>query len=220
MTSQSLPISRTNKDYILSGIVVVLLAGAATLSIYLTRPNALVMRQPRMTVIIGLAATMLVTAFIFIGRPALPFFSRPLAWGSVAVSGISAGALAYFTTAGTSSSWFRFAILCLVLTGGATVLSEIMIFYRRVISDRAWKNAIWHKVLFALVIAGMTFAMVFFYYDKAVSGGAVLDYGTPNFEIPDTSTELPSDLGDLGNLGDTTTTLPIAPSAPVEITTP
>jgi hypothetical protein len=216
-----MPISRTRTDYILSGVVCVLLAACGALAVYVTRPGAIVMRQPRMTVVIALAVIMGVSAFIFIGRSALPFFSRPLAWGAVIVSAAMLGLLALFNDAGTAGGWFRFFVFCTAFSLGATVLAEAMIFYRRFFDDAPWRFALWHKILFSIVVAGLTFAMGYAYYQYGVSGGAVIDYGVTTPITPPATeldpSQLPdglSDLTDTAPLG-TETTSAVNPDTPV-----
>lgn len=186
MTTQSLPISKTTKDYIISGLVLLGLISSAVLLVYLTRsPEALIMRQPRMTVVVSLSLIMFATAFIFIVRQPLSFFSRPIAWGSVVVSAIAMAAVWIFVSDGKDSFWFRFAVLSLVITGASTLLTEIMVFYRSFFANKPWRKNIYHRILFSLVIAALTFGISFAYYEFGVSGGAILEY--KSFETPETS---------------------------------
>lgn len=202
-----MPISRTRKDYIISGLVLVLITAVSFLGVYFTHPKkersnatttilgidfpnfqGIIMRQPRMTIILFAAFAMLVTGFIFISRSALPFFSRPIAWSAVAISGVALAALGFFTKAGTEGGWFRFALLCFVFLLGATVLTEAMIFYRRLIHDKPFRTSWWHRIIFAIACAVITGAMFASYYHYAVDNGIFLNYGVKN---PSTNTQIP-----------------------------
>lgn len=207
MTTQSIPISKTRKDYIQSTIVVIAITAVSALGVYFTHPQKLrtnagttllgidfpnfqgiVMRQPRMTVVLIFAVSMFFTGFVFIGRPALPFFSRPIAWSAVIVSLVGMVGVAYFNHDGRSGGGFRFLVLCAVIFGGITLLSELMIFYRRLFGDSAFRINIFHKLAFALVCGLITAAMGIAYYSNAVDGGVFLKYGVtasnPNIDIP------------------------------------
>lgn|GEM_PF-2927369 len=237
MTTQSLPISKTPKDYYISAAVLVAIAAASALGVYFTHPAKLkrdstidifglsipnlqgvVMRQPRMSIVIFLSTVMLVTAFIFIAREALPFFSRRIAWGSVVVTAVILAAVGFFNDDGKSGSWFRFVVLCLVFLLGSTVLTEIMVFYRRFVHDKEFKNAMWHRILFALVCAILVGAMSGSYYHFVVEDGAIIDYGVQN-TIP----QVPNDLQEQIPTGsvDTAPTTLVPPLSPLgDATTP
>ncbi len=199
MTTQSLPISKTKKDYYISAAVLVAIAASSVFAIYLTHPTKLksnssidifglsipnlqgaIMRQPRMSIVILLSIIILVTAFIFISREALPFFSRRIAWGSAVVAGVALLGVAFFTSDGRSGPWFRFVLLCLVSLAGSTLLAEIMIFYRKFIKDKDFKNVMWHRIVFAIVCACLVGLMSGSYYHFAMKDGAIIDYGSTN----------------------------------------
>lgn len=184
MTSQSLPISKTKSDYILSVVALIAIAGATAAAVFLTKPNAIIMRQPRMTIVLAVGFTILVTAFIFIGKNALPFYSRVLAYSSVGVSIIFLFALGFFNHDGRSGAWFRFGVLILFITAGLTLLSEIMIGYRRFVADKNFKNAIWHKIIFAVVCGTVAAGATYIYYEKALDTGAVISYEVPKINTP------------------------------------
>lgn len=202
-----MPISKERKDYVLAGLAVVIISAAAVLCVNLIRPRAPIMRQPRVTVCAALALIAFVTAVIFIGRAALPFFSRMIAWGFVAVAGVSLVLVLFFNHLGHHSFWFRFFMLCFCFLLGSTLLAELMIFYRRFFHNRPFRTAIWHKILFALVIATITFGMGAAYYHKAVSGGLIINY--PKSVLPQTpSSNTPS--------SDSPVTVPTSPlTAPI-----
>lgn len=213
MTTQSMPISRTRKDYIQSTIAVILIAAFSALGVYFTHPDKLrrnaeinflgidipnlqgiVMRQPRMTIVISVSLIMFVSAFIFITREALPYFSRSIGWASVLVSGSALLALGYFNSDGTEGGWFRFVLLCLCACLFFTLLAEAMIFYRRFFHDKDFRFALWHRILFALVVAIIVAAAGTSYYHFAVENGAILDYGVtqPIPEVPQNNTPNPA----------------------------
>ena len=197
MTTQSLPISKTSKDYYISAAVLVGIVVASVLGVYFTHPAKLktdatidifgisipnmqgvVMRQPRMSIVIFLSVVILVTGFIFIAREALPFFSRRIAWGSVITMAVALIALGFLNADGRSGSWFRFVVLLLVFLLGASVLTEIMVFYRRFIYDREFKSSMWHRIVFAIVCGALVGAMSGSYFHFGVQDGAILDYGS------------------------------------------
>ena len=199
MTTQSMPISRSRKDYIESGVVLLLISVVSVLGVYFTHPvklrtnatstllgiefpnfQGVVMRQPRMTIVAFIAIVFFSTGFIFIGRTALPFFSRALAWGAVVVNGIALGAVGFSTGNGTTGGWFKFLLLTLCIIGGSTILAEGMIFYRRFFHDRSFRTLLIHKITFALVCGLLAGAMSGAYYHYAVKDGIFLDYGIAN----------------------------------------
>jgi len=196
MTSQSMPISKTRKDYGYSAIALVLIAIASALGVYLTRPNAIIMRQPRMTIVVAVGVIVLVTAFIFIARSAQPFYSRVLSYSIVCVSFIFLFAMGFFTDDGRTGGWFRFAVLCFFITAGLTLLTELMVQYRRLVAKKPFKNHIVHRVIFALVCGLIAATSTFFYYEKGVGGGAILDYGV-RIPTEQLQTELPDNLQNL-----------------------
>lgn len=226
-----MPISRTRKDYVLSGVVVFLITAGSILAVYFTNPlklrtnattdflgitfpnfQGIVMRQPRMTVVVLIAITIFLTAFTFIARPALSFFSRPIAWIAVAISGLGCLGIAFLTDDGRNSAWFRFFVLCLVVTVGATVLAELMIFYRRLIHDWRFRANIFHRLAFAIVCTAIAGAMATSYFHYGVNNGVFLDYGVAtNTQPVDIPTDPPT----------STETLPTQPltSNPLESVT-
>lgn len=207
MTTQSMPISRTRKDYILSGVVLAAISAVSILAVYFTNPRSLrtnaetellgitlpnfqgiIMRQPRMTMVIGVALVFLFSGFLFIARPALSFFSRPLAWALVIISAIGLGASSFFHDSGVHSSWFRFFVFCISWTALLTVMAEGMIFYRRFFHDAKFRTKLFHRIAFALVCGVLAGGMSFAYFHYGIAGGAFLDYGagtsTPDLNIP------------------------------------
>ncbi len=228
-----MPISRTRKDYIVSGVVLFLIAAASVLAVYFTNPlklrtnattdilgitfpnfQGIIMRQPRMTVVLVIAVLLFFTAFVFIARPALPFFSRPISWISIGISTIGLLGIWFLTDDGRHSAWFRFFVLCLVFTFGATLLAEIMIFYRRLIHDWQYRSNFFHRLAFAVVCTFIAGAMASSYFHFAVKNGIFLDYGasantvqTP-VDIPTTPT----------TPGDSATTLPATENTAESVT--
>ncbi|MFN8015081.1 MAG: hypothetical protein U0R17_00540 [Acidimicrobiia bacterium] len=207
MTTQSLPISRTKKDYVQSTFVVLGIALISALSVYFTHPTKLernathkfigivipnfkgiILRQPRMTIVYLIAIAMFILGFTFISREALSFFSRKVAWIFSVLFGLVALSIAFLNKAGTSSAWFRFFIMIFVLVISATVIAELMIFYRKFIVKKTFRTQIWHKIIFGLVCALLSSSIAFFYYHNAMKDGAVIDYGAsstiPNAKIP------------------------------------
>lgn len=222
--------SRTRKDYVISGVVLFLITVASVLAVYFTNPlklranattkilgitfpnfQGIVMRQPRMTVVVVIAIILFITAFVFIARPALPFFSRPIAWISIAVSGVGMLGISFLTDDGTDSAWFRFFLLCIVITVGSTVLAELMIFYRRMIHDWRYRSNLFHRLAFAAVCCLVAGAMSFSYFHYALNDGVFLDYGAKT--VP---TQTPTDVPPTPT--DTTPTSPIA-STPTDSVT-
>ena len=207
MTTQSLPISRSKKDYVQSVFVVIAIALASSVSIYFTHPTKLernathkfigltipnlkgiVMRQPRMTIVYLIAIAMFVLGFSFISREALSFFSRRIAWIFSALTGVCAFGVAFMTKTGTSSAWFRFFIMLFILIASATVVTEIMIFYRKFMSKNRFRTQYWHRIIFGLLTALICSSIAFFYFHNAMKDGAVIDYGNnasiPNAKVP------------------------------------
>lgn len=221
MTTQSLPISKTRKDIAISVLVSILIIAAAALTVYYTRPATaghnpgLIMRQPRMTFVLLYAAMVGVTCFVFLKKEATGYISRPLAWGACVVMGIGLVAV-YFLTDDKTKGWsYKALLFALTFTLSATVLCEIIIFYRKKMSEKSRQN-IFHRIAFALVCAAFIAATGYFYTEKAVGGGAILDYGvkaTPAPTVPNVSTSVPSDPS-LSIPGLTETTLPVT-TAPV-----
>jgi len=211
VTTQSMPISRERRDYIQSGIVLIGITIVSVLGVYFTHPaklrsnattsllgidfpnfQGIIMRQPRATIVALLALSIFSTALIFIGRQALPFFSRSLAWGSVVLIGVILAAVGFFNSDGTDGGWFRFLLLSFCFVGGSTALAEAMIFYRRFFHDRPFRTKLAHKLAFAFVCALLAASMSGAYYHFAVKDGLFLDYGvakvTSNPTIPDVPT--------------------------------
>jgi hypothetical protein len=216
-----MPISKERSDYVISVIIVLAITAATVLAVFLTHPVMLhpahkflgikvpylegaFMRQPRMSAIISVGARMLCTSFIFIARPALPFFSRPLAWGASIVSVIALLAVGFFNHAGKHGAWFRFFVLCIVVTVGLSVMAELMIFYRRLIHDKKFRTNIFHRIAFTIVCTALASAIAFMYFHKGVHNGVFIDYGVKS-NVPSIQTPTTPDLG-------TTATIPQIPS--------
>ena len=72
MTTQSLPISKTKKDIIVSAIISILITVASALIVYYSRPGdathnpGLILRQPRMTFIAAYALSVGAIGFTFL----------------------------------------------------------------------------------------------------------------------------------------------------------
>lgn len=181
MTTQSLPISKTRGDIVQAVIVSLLITAAAALAIYYSRPATpgnnpgLIMRQPRMTFVLIYAVMVGVTCFTFIKREATGYISRPLAWGASVVMAVGLVAV-YFLTDEKTKSWsFKALAFALTFTLSATVLCEIIIFYRKRMSFSSRQN-IFHQLAFALVCTAFIAATGYFYCEKAIDGGAIIKY--------------------------------------------
>lgn len=220
MTTQSLPISKTRKDIVISVIVAALIVAAAALTVYYSRPATaghnpgLIMRQPRMTFVFVYAAMVGVTCFVFLKREATGYISRPLAWGASIVMGIGLAAV-YFLTDDKTKGWsFKVLAFAFTFTLSATILCEIIIFYRKKMSEKSRQN-IFHRIAFGLVCFAFIAATGYFYCEKGISGGAILDYGvkaTPSPQIPSTPTSVPTDPSlTIPGLTDTTAPVTTAP---------
>lgn len=208
MTSQSVPISRTRKDYIQSTIAVFLIILFSVLSVYFTnpdktRPNAttkmlgieipnwqgIVMRQPRMAIALIVGVLVFYTSFLFMKKDALPFFSRMLAWSSVVAISIILGLVWFFNGDGVNSSWFRFFLLFALIVLTSTVMAELMIFYRRFFDKKSWRKTLWHRLAFAVVCTVIAFGAIVSYYHWGVENGVILNYGqTTQLSNPTTQT--------------------------------
>ena len=186
MTTQSLPISKTRKDIIVSVIVAALIIGAGALVVYYSRPGGLIMRQPRMTFNVTYALIIGASAFTFLKRHAQGYISRVLAWGFCIAFAIGLAAF-YFISDEKSKSWgFKGLLFALTFTLSATILTEAMVFYRKKMSQKSRSNIL-HQLLFAIVCASFIGAVGYFYTEKAVKGGAVLNYvstKTPTNTVP------------------------------------
>ena len=213
MTSQSLPISKTSKDITISVIVSLIIIAAGALIVYYARPATpgnnpgLIMRQPRMTFVLTYAAIIFATAFTFLKRPALGYISRVLAWGFNIAFAIGLAAFYFFTDDKTKSWGFKGLLFILTFTLSATILTEAMVFYRKKMSQKSRSNII-HQALFALVCAAFIAGVGYVYTDKAVHGGAILDYGITATTTPQTIVPDPT-------VSDPTQTTPIDPLASI-----
>ena len=179
MTTQSLPISKTRKDITVSVLISILIVASAALIVYYARPGGLIMRQPRMTFVFAYSLIIGFTAFTFLKRPPLGYISRVLAWSSNIVFAIGMVGF-YFFTDDKSKHWGFKGLL----------LSEAMIFYRKKMSYKSRSNIL-HQLIFALVCALFIGTVGYVYLDKAISGGALLEYRTP--ATPVNNVPVPSD---------------------------
>lgn len=100
--------------------------------------------------------------------------------------------MGFFTDQGSDGGWFKFALLCLVVIGSTTVLTELMVGYRKFVAKKSFKNHIAHVILFSVVCGAIAFGATYFYYEKAVSGGAIISYNSPapiNTNVPNQNLE-------------------------------
>lgn len=192
MTTQSLPISKTRKDIIIAVVISLLIIGGSSLAVYYARPGGLIMRQPRMTFVLLYAVVVGAICFGFLKKEATGYISRPLAWGFCVVDAIGMGAFYFFTDQKTKNWGFKATLFVLVFSLSATLLCEIIIFYRKKMSQKS-RNNIFHQLIFAIVCAAYMLGVGYLYCEKAVHGGAILTYQkavTPT--LPNPSVSIPS----------------------------
>ena len=226
MTTQSLPISKTKKDIIVSAIISILITVASALIVYYSRPGdathnpGLILRQPRMTFIAAYALSVGAIGFTFLKRPPLGYISRVLAYGFSLVFGIATIATYIFTDEKSKSWGFKISLFALVFTLSAALLTEAMVFYRSKRSQKSRNNII-HQLIFGFVCLMFIGTVSYVYVDKAIGGGAILEYN--DIQQPVGNNTNPADLGDnsvVTPLDESGSTIPSLDPINGEITVP